>query len=136
MFQLVSNFTLNSIRPCSDKDIGFVIDVECGKAYSEFKSDLDDGYYCSPLSELLRDEIYPIPNESDCQSRFDQYLPQAATHQSFFSAHIIPKRLMIPLHSVVTDGYDYEHPAFDIPSLLWDKNLPEAAQEGVGVSGL
>ena len=121
-------FTLNSIRPCRDKDISFVIDVECGRASSEFKSDLGNDYYHFPLSELLRDETYPIPNESSCQSKFDQYLPNAATHQAFFSAHIIPKRLMIPFHSASTEGYDYEHPAFDIPSLLWDKNLPEAVQ--------
>ena len=120
-------FTLHSIRPCRDKDIDLVMDVERGTIMSGMKSDEAEVCDSFPLAQLLRDESYPIPNESGCQSRFDYHLPNATKHQTFFSAHIIPKRLMIPLDSSSTDGYNYEHPAFDIPSLLWDKNLPEAA---------
>ena len=120
--------TLYGIRPCTEVDIRCVIDIECGRAHPT--SDLVDEW---PLAELLRDEVYPIPNESVRQSRFDHFLPNAASHQAFISAHIIPKRLMIPLHSASSDGYNYEHPAFDIPSLLWDKNLPEA---GLWINGM
>jgi len=81
------------------------------------------------LSTLLTlaQEQYPLPKSVCNDPKLYDFISLIPTDTIFFSANLIPRWLMIPLNArnYVDNSFDYSHPAMEIPSLLWEHNLPE-----------
>ena len=78
----------------------------------------------------LASDIYPTPQRALNDNPVEKLLDGLPPEMIYFSAFLMPRQEMIPLNAYdfKTQTLKYSHPAMDVPSLLWEKNLPEASQ--------
>ena len=77
---------------------------------------------------LLCDEDYPIPRLEAKKDRIDYLLDSINPEQIYFNAHLIPKRVLIPINAFDNEKneYNFDSPAIDSASLLWEQSMAEA----------
>ena len=134
-------YILVKFKDADDELLRLITDIECGRLQKEDdnigQNKPDTKITTAPSStaiELLQQmtlEPLPFPfTGSDISDSSILLKSLTANDLIFFNAHIIPKSLLIPLNAVdkKSGEYNYNHPAMDAPSLLFEKNLPEAGQ--------
>lgn len=77
---------------------------------------------------LLCDEDYPVPSFDIKKDRIDYLLNSINPEQIYFNAHLIPKRVLIPINAFDNEKneYNFDSPAIDSASLLWEQSMAEA----------
>jgi hypothetical protein len=76
---------------------------------------------------LLAADQYPLPESIATNKQTYSLISLIPREVPFVHAILVPRSLVIPANARnnLDNFYDYSYPAMDIPSLLWEQNLPE-----------
>lgn len=76
---------------------------------------------------LLAADQYPLPESIATNKHVYNLIALIPSEVPFVNAILVPRSLIIPANARnnLDNSYDYSCPAMDIPSLLWEQNLPE-----------
>ena len=76
---------------------------------------------------LLAADQYPLQEYIATNKQVYSLISLIPSEVPFVNAILVPRSLIIPANARnnLDNFYDYSYPAMDIPSLLWEQNLPE-----------
>lgn len=120
---IIDSLNINDVLTTS------IVKLEAGriKFNPSINSSREETKY-SGIFWALCDEDYPLPKIDSREDSINNLLSSINPEQVYFNAHLIPKRLLIPINAYEdeTHEYNYDHPAIDAGSLLWEQSMAEA----------
>ena len=112
-----------------DELINSIVKLEAGRIkFNPSNNSSRENIKNSDAFWALCDEDYPLPRVDESEDNVDNSLNAINPEQIYFNAHLTPKRLLIPINAYKeeTHEYNFDHPAIDTASLLWEQSMPEA----------